>query len=114
MPPHPLLRLRENRPRLTGSWSVRLTGGGYHVSHYHPAGALSSACYFVVPEPQMPMEGWLELGGPPAGLDVPIEPLVRIEPAPGRIALFPSYLFHGTRPFAAGERLTVAFDVAAG
>jgi hypothetical protein len=33
---------------------------------------------------------------------------------PGRMALFPSYLFHGTRPFSEGERLTVAFDVAAG
>ncbi|HEX8644807.1 MAG TPA: putative 2OG-Fe(II) oxygenase [Allosphingosinicella sp.] len=110
---HPLLRLRDHRPRLKGSWSVRLTGGGYHVAHFHPQGALSSACYFVVPEPERPMEGWLELGGPPGGLDVPIEPLARIEPAPGRMALFPSYLFHGTRPFSGGERLTVAFDVAA-
>ena len=113
-PEHPLLRLRERRPALKGSWSVRLTGGGFHVSHFHPQGAISSACYFVVPEAKTPMEGWLELGGPPGGLDVPIEPLVRIEPAPGRMALFPSYLFHGTRPFSEGERLTVAFDVAAG
>jgi tetratricopeptide (TPR) repeat protein len=112
-PAHPLLRHRAARPFITGSWSVRLTGGGFHISHFHPAGALSSACYFVVPAAERPMEGWLELGGPPWGLDVPLEPLVRIEPAPGRMALFPSYLFHGTRPFAAGERLTVAFDVAA-
>ena len=112
-PAHPLLRHRGKRPVLTGSWSVRLTDGGFHVSHFHPAGALSSACYFVVPEPRAPMEGWLELGGPPGGLDVPVEPLHRIEPAPGRMALFPSYLVHGTRPFSGGERLTVAFDVAA-
>jgi Tfp pilus assembly protein PilF len=112
-PKHPLLRLRERRPQLVGSWSVRLTGGGFHISHFHPQGALSSACYFVVPEAKAPMEGWLELGGPPWGLDVAVEPLVRIEPKPGRMALFPSYLFHGTRPFSEGERLTVAFDVAA-
>jgi Tfp pilus assembly protein PilF len=110
---HPLLRHRDARPRITGSWSVRLTGGGFHIAHFHPEGALSSACYFVVPEPKEPMEGWLELGGPPWGLDVPLEPLARIEPAPGRMALFPSYLFHGTRAFAEGERLTVAFDVTA-
>ena len=110
---HPLLRHRDRRPFLKGSWSVRLTDGGFHTSHFHPEGVLSSACYFVVPEPRAPMEGWLELGGPPGGLDVPVEPLHRIEPAPGRMALFPSYLFHGTRPFASGERLTVAFDVAA-
>jgi hypothetical protein len=29
------------------------------------------------------------------------------------VALFPSYMYHGTRPFSAGERLTVAFDVVA-
>lgn len=28
-----------------------------------------------------------------------------------RLVLFPSYMFHGTRPFGKGERLTVAFDV---
>jgi tetratricopeptide (TPR) repeat protein len=113
-PRHPLLRHRDVEPRITGSWSVRLTGGGFHIAHFHPQGVLSSACYLVVPEPQAPMEAWLELGGPPGGLEVPIEPLARIEPAPGRMALFPSYLFHGTRPFSEGERLTVAFDVVAG
>ena len=35
-----------------------------------------------------------------------------VEPAPGRLVLFPSWLWHGTRPFGDGERLTVAFDVA--
>ncbi len=113
-PTHPLLRLRHERPRIAGSWSVRLTDGGFHIAHYHPHGALSSACYLVVPEPRAPMEGWLEIGGPPGGMDVPIDPFRRIEPAPGLMALFPSFFFHGTRPFAEGERLTVAFDVVAG
>ncbi|HEX8192448.1 MAG TPA: tetratricopeptide repeat protein [Allosphingosinicella sp.] len=112
-PAHPLLRLRSRRPRITGSWSVRLTGGGFHVAHFHSQGALSSACYFVVPAPQALMEGWLELGGAPSELGLGLEPLARVEPVPGRIALFPSYLFHGTRPFSAGERLTAAFDVVA-
>ncbi|HZF96406.1 MAG TPA: tetratricopeptide repeat protein [Allosphingosinicella sp.] len=112
-PAHPLLRHRGGRPRVAGSWSVRLTGGGFHVAHFHSAGALSSACYFVVPEPKGPMEGWLELGGAPAELGLSLAPLARIEPKPGRIALFPSFLFHGTRPFSQGERLTVAFDVVA-
>jgi hypothetical protein len=113
-PAHPLLRHRQARPHIAGSWSVRLTGGGFHVAHYHPRGALSSACYFVVPQAREAMEGWLEIGGAPGGMDLPIEPLQRIEPRPGRMALFPSFCFHGTRPFAQGERLTVAFDVGAG
>lgn len=110
---HPLLRHRHKRPAFTGSWSVRLTDGGFHVSHFHPLGVVSSACYLAVPPAKQPMEGWLEIGGPPGGLDIPLEPLRLIEPAVGRIALFPSFMFHGTRPFTKGERLTCAFDIVA-
>ena len=108
---HPLLRHRQASPRIEGSWSVRLTGGGFHVAHFHSRGIVSSATYLAVPETKEPYEGWLEIGGSPAGFDLPLEPLYRIEPVPGRLALFPSYMFHGTRPFAEGERLTAAFDV---
>jgi hypothetical protein len=108
---HPLLRHRWATPRIEGSWSVRLTGGGFHVAHFHSRGIVSSATYLAVPQTEAPYEGWLEIGGPPAELNLPLEPLYRIEPVPGRLALFPSYMFHGTRPFAEGERLTAAFDV---
>ena len=53
----------------------------------------------------------------PSSIPVPghpspvFEPLHLIAPRPGRLVLFPSFLHHGTRAFAAGERLTVAFDV---
>jgi predicted Zn-dependent protease len=109
---HPLLRHRDDALRLGGSWSVRLTDGGFHVAHVHPLGLLSSACYLVVPSAieNDPRAGWLEIGGAPAELGIQLPPLATIEPKPGRLALFPSYLFHGTRPFPAGERLTVAFD----
>ncbi len=110
---HPLLRHRGSKPRISGSWSVRLAGGGFHVSHIHSEGVLSSACYLVFPEGQGPEEGWLELGSAPDNLGLTLDPLVKVKPEPGRIALFPSTLFHGTRAFAEGERLTVAFDVVA-
>lgn len=113
---HPLLRLRERRFAITGSWSVRLSSSGFHVSHIHPAGVLSSALYIALPgglATDAPQAGWLELGRPPADLSLPLKPLALVEPQPGRLALFPSYMFHGTRPFADGERLTVAFDVTA-
>lgn len=111
---HPLLRHRERPFRLAGSWSVRLTGGGFHVSHIHPNGILSSACYLKLPGEMTGSSehaGWLELGAPPAELGLSLAALDAIEPKPGRLVLFPSYLFHGTRPFMTGERLTVAFDV---
>ncbi|TKD51331.1 putative 2OG-Fe(II) oxygenase [Sphingomonas baiyangensis] len=114
-PAHPLLARRDAALRISGSWSVRLGASGFHVSHIHPQGLLSSALYIALPE-RIPADddraGWLELGRPPAELELDLPPVATIEPRPGRLALFPSYMFHGTRPFAAGERLTVAFDVA--
>ena len=111
---HPLLRYRDAPLKIGGSWSVRLTGSGFHVNHVHPEGVLSSACYIALPDWEASAgsrPGWLELGRPPAELGVDLEPLAMVEPKVGRLALFPSYLFHGTRPFSDGERLTVAFDV---
>ncbi|MFN3371794.1 MAG: tetratricopeptide repeat protein [Sphingomonadaceae bacterium] len=99
--------------RFTGSWSVRLTGAGFHVAHVHPEGWLSSACYLALPDLRGE-EGQLVLGEPPSELATGLSPLDRIVPAIGRLALFPSWLWHGTRPFSAGERMTVAFDVIAG
>lgn len=108
---HPLLRHRNRSMKPDGGWSVRLTDAGFHVPHLHPAGILSSACYIVVPPlDRATREGWLELGRPPADLRLDLEPIAAIEPRPGLLALFPSYLYHGTRPFRAGERLSVAFD----
>ncbi len=110
---HPLLRHRNRPLAIGGAWSVRLSGSGFHVSHMHPEGVLSSAFYVALPPSLGGTEraGWLELGRPPAELGLDLQPIATIEPAPGLLALFPSYLYHGTRPFAEGERLTVAFDI---
>ncbi len=111
---HPLLRHRDQSWHFSGSWSVRLLGGGFHTHHIHPNGLLSSACYIVVPEtPPGDVGPALEIGRPPADLLLDLAPLETIQPSPGTLVLFPSTLFHGTRPVRSGERLTVAFDVAA-
>lgn len=115
-PKHPLLRHRRDRPvRFAGSWSVRLTDGGRHANHVHPAGWLSSAFYLTLParqEGDEPHAGWLTLGEPQDELGLGLQPFREIEPRPGRLVLFPSTMWHGTRPFRSGERMTVAFDVA--
>jgi tetratricopeptide (TPR) repeat protein len=112
-PKHPLLRYRPERIQFTGAWSVRLLAGGFHSNHVHPAGWLSSAFYVVLP-PDVGRDeaGWLTLGEPHAELGVNVPPHRRVEPKPGRLALFPSWMWHGTLPFGEGERMTVAFDVA--
>jgi hypothetical protein len=111
-PDHPLRPCFDGALHLATGWSIRLQGGGYHISHIHAQGLLSSACYIALPSGTSDKEGWLELGRPPADLPLDLPPLATLEPAPGRLILFPSYLYHGTRPFRSGERLTVAFDAA--
>jgi hypothetical protein len=90
-----------------------LTGAGFHVAHVHADGVVSSAFYVAVPKfEDSDREGWLELGAPPADLRLDLKPLASVRPSPGVLALFPSFLYHATRTFGAGERLTVAFDAA--
>lgn len=114
-PEHPLLGPRRDRGiRFAGSWSVLLRNAGYHANHVHPQGWISSALYIRLPT-RRPDEakdaGWLTLGEPQAELGLDLKPFREIEPKVGHLALFPSYMWHGTRTFAEGERLTVAFDV---
>ena len=109
---HPTLIARRAPVRFSGSWSVRLAGAGFHSNHVHPAGWISSAFYVALPPTGTGHEGWLTLGEPQAELGLDVAPFRHIEPKAGRLVLFPSIMWHGTVPFRAGERLTVAFDVA--
>jgi hypothetical protein len=68
--------------------------------------------YVALPAMDRGHEGWLKLGEPQAEMGLDLPPFRQIEPKPGRLVLFPSTMWHGTVPFEAGERLTVAFDVA--
>ena len=112
-PGHPLLGPARDSIHFSGAWSVRLHSKGFHANHAHPAGWISSALYIVLPPDIGENEaGILTLGeasSPNFPIDLP--PFRTVEPKPGRLALFPSYMWHGTRPFGEGERITVAFDV---
>jgi len=110
VPLHPSPELR-----FAGSWSVLLHGSGHHANHVHQAGWLSSALYIALPEQQQmgpAPAGWLTFGEPPIELKTGLAPIRMIEPKFGQLVLFPSTLWHGTRPIAGGTRLTVAFDIA--
>jgi hypothetical protein len=114
---HPLLAQPRGQPiYYQGSWSVRLSAQGYHSCHTHVQGWISSALYVALPDAAdmgPAPAGWLEFGTPPPELGLPLEPYTQIEPKPGRLVLFPSTMWHGTRPFTDGERLSLAFDVRA-
>lgn len=114
---HPLFVPDRDPVRIAGSWSVRLQGEGFHTDHVHSQGWISSALYVAVPEQEPESdgakkhEGWLSLGES-RDLVPSLDPIQLVEPRPGRLVLFPSTMWHGTRAFPAGERLTVAFDIA--
>lgn len=109
---------RRNRGahRVLGAWSVRLRPEGFHVDHIHPQGWISSACYIGLPAAigdEQDRAGWLRFGAPPIPTKPTLEAEHYIRPQPGLLALFPSYMWHGTVPFGGDEpRLTIAFDVA--
>ncbi len=110
-PAHPFYGRRRSDVRFIGSWSVRLTGEGFHVAHLHEQGWISSALHLVLAPAGADGEaGALVLGEPPHELGLNLGPRRIIAPRAGSLVLFPSSMWHGTRSFAAGERLTVAFD----
>jgi tetratricopeptide (TPR) repeat protein len=110
---HPFYGRLTGRMRFQGSWSVRLASEGFHISHIHPQGWLSSACYIDLP-PEVGGDsdaGALAFGIPDAALNLDLAPRRIIRPEPGMLVLFPSYFWHGTLPFdSESHRLTVAFD----
>lgn len=110
---HPFLGRLTGKVVMAGSWSVRLRGQGFHVNHIHPQGWLSSAFYVALP-PEVGVDGdagKLTFGMPDAGLGLTLEPRRVVTPVAGRLAIFPSYAWHGTVPFQSDEaRLTAAFD----
>jgi hypothetical protein len=57
-------------------------------------------------------QGWIKFGEP--SLDLALKKPIRraIQPAQGRLVLFPSYMWQGTVPFHdKSARTTIAFDV---
>ncbi|MEJ8405364.1 putative 2OG-Fe(II) oxygenase [Brevundimonas vesicularis] len=98
--------------RIQGSWSVRLRPNGFHADHIHSNGWLSSACHIELPPAVQGegREGWLRFGAPPGLPSLAAEH--HVQPQPGTLVLFPSYMWHGTQPFGGeASRLTLAFDV---
>lgn len=119
-PRHPFLARRQRGIRFVGSWSVRLRSAGHHADHIHDEGWLSSAFYVALP-PSVRKPGaasgtggpgWLQLGRPMALLGLELGPRRLVQPRPGTLVVFPSYLWHGTAPFDdPGPRVTMAFDM---
>jgi len=112
---HPLSARRADGFAFAGSWSSRLHDCGYHANHVHPAGWVSSCYYVAVPDVVLdPSEkqGWIKFGEPSFAVTMDDDVVRRaVQPMPGRLVLFPSYMWHGTIAFrSATARTTIAFD----
>lgn len=118
-PEHPLLRRNTGDYRLAGSWSVRLRKKGFHVSHIHPQGWISSAYYVDVPDEVSTSKenaGWIHFGEPPYPIkdnnDITLSWKKIIKPKVGTLVLFPSYFWHGTVPLQMdASRVTLPIDI---
>lgn len=115
-PSHPLLRRNSGKFCINGSWSVRLNQQGFHSNHVHPQGWLSACTYLTVPDSIHPADpqkaGWLKLGETSMALSERESIARSICPQPGMVVLFPSYVWHGTVPFAGnGHRMTAPCDI---
>lgn len=111
---HPIIAHRPRKWRLA-VWAIVLDGEGYQVSHIHRAAWLSGVYYAQVPDivRQADQAGWIEFGEPgPEYYGSALPQTRRIQPEPGLMVLFPSYIFHRTIPFESDQtRISIAFDV---
>ena len=112
---HPFL---QRWPEASGleAWGTLLEGEGTVDAHIHLEGYLGMVYYPELPPEVSEGQGWLELGRPPEDFPLPMnDPIVKLlEPKPGRLVLFPGYMFHRTTPFKSSHRrISIAYDVVA-
>lgn len=119
---HPFLNRDHGKVRLNAQAQI-LENQGYLVTHIHPRGWISSAYYLAIPDvvsqasesPDDDNPGWLEFGVPTEDIKTSVElETRRVQPEPGLAVIFPSYFFHGTRPFESdAPRISVGVDLIA-
>ena len=96
-------------------WATRLRSQGYQHGHIHP-GAWLSGVYYVSLPPEVganQQDGWIEFGRAPFFYgDADQGATVPIQPAEGRLILFPPFFYHRTLKFESQhERVTIAFNL---
>jgi len=108
------------KPKLDSLWVNLLKSGGHHTAHIHPHSIISGTFYVEAPpgsgairfeDPRLPMM----MAAPQRRDDAP-EPLrsfVTIEPRPGLLLLWESWLRHEVLPGTTkAERLSISFNFA--
>lgn len=106
------------KPKLDSLWVNLLKGSGHHSAHIHPHSIISGTFYVEVP----PGSGAIRFEDPRLGLmmaapsrraNAPddLRTFVRVEPRPGLLLLWESWLRHEVLPGnSRKERLSVSFN----
>ena len=108
------------KPKLDSLWVNLLRGAGHHSAHIHPHSIISGTLYVEVPkgsgairfeDPRLPMM----MAAPTRHSDAPeeLQPFVTVQPRPGLLLLWESWLRHEVLPGAGrGERLSISYNFA--
>lgn len=108
------------KPKLDSLWVNLIKGAGHHGAHIHPHSIISGTLYVEVPpgsgsirfeDPRLP----LMMAAPTRREDAPEElrTFVTVEPRPGLLLLWESWLRHEVLPGAGrNERLSISFNFA--
>ena len=108
------------KPKLDSLWANLLRGPGHHSAHIHPHSILSGTLYVEVPagsgairfeDPRLP----LMMAAPKRDADAEeeLQPFVTVDPRPGMLLLWESWLRHEVLPGRGrSERLSVSFNFA--
>ena len=101
-------------------WINILDPGGQHSGHIHPHSVISGTVYVTIPpgasalkfeDPRLPMM----MAAPTRQADAPetLQPFVYVQPAPGSILMWESWLRHEVTPNLAEEqRISLSFNYA--
>lgn len=110
----------QRKPRLDSLWVNLLKSSGHHSGHIHPHSVISGTFYVEVPsasgairfeDPRLP----LMMAAPTRNADAPCEllPFATIEPRPGMLLMWESWLRHEVMPGTGrGDRLSISFNFA--
>ena len=101
------------KPKLDSLWVNLLRGGGHHAAHIHPHSVLSGTLYIEAPSGSGPIR--FEDPRLPMMMAAPMrdDSFVTIDPAPGLLLMWESWLRHEVRPGKGrGERLSISFNFA--
>jgi uncharacterized protein (TIGR02466 family) len=101
------------KPRLDSLWVNLLKPGGHHSAHIHPHSVISGTFYVEVPAGSGPIR--FEDPRLPLMMAAPTreETFVTVEPRPGLLLLWESWLRHEVLPARGkGDRLSISFNFA--